>query len=358
MIHRQNWLEVKSYLVYLADVNQFSVKTIAKRRGHLRHLLEWADETRLPLAQKIGHGFPVYLQTARDDGKDICLSAASMKGICNAARLFLTWARKNIPAYHSLPESWIDTLQPSRKFSLTADLKEHQAYSLEDVLKVVGCQAESVLQRRDIAAMCFLFLSGLRVDAFVSLPLSCVNLAEKKISQLPKLGVRTKNSKAAITYLLDIPQLYRVVCDWDQFVRQTLPADAYWYATISSDAETLSNQGSGAGRRVILARGLRKVCHKAGITYLSPHKLRHGHAVHALRSAKTIEELKAISQNLMHSSITITDSIYSVLSGADVQDRINGLGKSKDSKTLEDLAVLLQAIKENPALVEILTKKG
>ena len=62
------------------------------------------------------------------------------------------------------------------------------------------------------------------------------------------------------------------------------------------------------------------ICALANVPYLSPHKLRHGHVVHALRQARNLEDLKAISQNVMHSSITITDGIYGNLAGDTVRD--------------------------------------
>jgi hypothetical protein len=40
-----------------------------------------------------------------------------------------------------------------------------------------------------------------------------------------------------------------------------------------------------------------------------------------------VADLKAISQNLMHSSLQVTDSIYSVLSTEDVGERILALGE-------------------------------
>jgi predicted nuclease of predicted toxin-antitoxin system len=48
-----------------------------------------------------------------------------------------------------------------------------------------------------------------------------------------------------------------------------------------------------------------------------------------LHFAKEIADLKAVSMNLMHSSIGITDSIYAVLSDSDMQERIARLGQAK-----------------------------
>jgi hypothetical protein len=61
---------------------------------------------------------------------------------------------------------------------------------------------------------------------------------------------------------------------------------------------------------------------------MSPHKFRHGHAVYGLKAAKEIGDFKAVSMNLMHQSIGITDSIYAVLSDKDMQERIARLGQT------------------------------
>jgi len=56
-----------------------------------------------------------------------------------------------------------------------------------------------------------------------------------------------------------------------------------------------------------------------GLSYHSPHKFRHGHAVYALKKAKDVQTLKAVSQNLMHSKLAITDGVYGILSEVDIR---------------------------------------
>lgn len=65
------------------------------------------------------------------------------------------------------------------------------------------------------------------------------------------------------------------------------------------------------------------------MSYHSPHKFRHGSAVYAIRMAKNIAALKAVSQNLTHSNLNITDGIYGILSKLDVREQIIGLGQTK-----------------------------
>ena len=82
---------------------------------------------------------------------------------------------------------------------------------------------------------------------------------------------------------------------------------------------------AGIERRAMVAKGLQKLCERAGVTYHSPHKLLHGHTVYALKRAHDIADMKSISQNLMHASPTVTDQVYRVLSGEDVSSHIERL---------------------------------
>jgi len=71
--------------------------------------------------------------------------------------------------------------------------------------------------------------------------------------------------------------------------------------------------------------------------------------VYALKLAKNIAELKAVSQNLMHSNISTTDGIYGILSETDIREQISSLGKIANSSKedrLEELANLAKSILE------------
>ncbi len=72
------------------------------------------------------------------------------------------------------------------------------------------------------------------------------------------------------------------------------------------------------------------------LPYHSPHKFRHDHAVYALKKAKHVPALKAVSQNLMHSNLSITDRVYGVLSANDVRGQIAALGQKITSCNAED----------------------
>ena len=126
---------------------------------------------------------------------------------------------------------------------------------------------------------------------------------------------------------MDIPTLIDVVERWDKFLRLHLPDDAMWYPIIISEwsSEKLAPKQAGKHRNIQLARRFRKLSQLVGVEYKSPHKYRHGHAVYALLQAKDMADYKAISQNLMHSSIEVTDSIYAWLNNHQIRERIISL---------------------------------
>lgn len=349
MIHRQNWLDVRAYLHHIERVRQNEPETVKRARAHLRHLLEWADETPLPSARKIDPTYPSYLLTARSDGKNIPLAPASIvKGLATA-RQFFAFARSEWPLrYKSISESWIEMLQPPRRVRIESRVPVLQAYSLDDVQKIAAIATETLREERGKVAVCMLFLSGMRADALASLPISCLDLPARQVKQFPELGVRTKNSKAAITYLLEIPELLTVVEAWDRRVRAALPPSALWYSTLSTDGMTLTATTQAfEGRNSVVEHDVRLICQRAGVPYLSPHKFRHGHVIYALRQARNVAELKAISQNIMHKSIVVTDGVYGNLINNDVRETIARLGfQTGDEKSIEakldELLKLLQ----------------
>ena len=337
MIYRQNWLDVRDYLHHIERVRQNDPETVKRARSHLRHLLEWADETPLTKARSIDPTFPTYLLSARADGREKTLAPASIvKGLANA-RQFFSFARAEWSLrYRLISESWIELLQPPRLIRSDARPPVRNIFDIEQVQKVADVSTETLREERAKVAVCMLFVSGMRADALASLPISCVHLDQRTIEQFPLMGVRTKNRKAAITFLLDIPEILDVVQRWDQRVRDELPTNALWYSPLTRDGMSFAPTIEAALRRYdVIEEDVRLICRRAGVDYQTPHKLRHGHVVWGLKRARTIEELKAISQNVMHSSITITDGIYGNLVKDDVRTVISQLGKQNKSDEAE-----------------------
>ena len=103
-----------------------------------------------------------------------------------------------------------------------------------------------------------------------------------------------------------------------------------WYTPIVSQwgVQVLSSELPGANRGQAVAKRLRHLFEAAGFPARSPHKFRHGHAVYALQHAKTMADYKAVSMNLMHDDIRVTDGIYAPLVSTEVRECIAGLTAS------------------------------
>ncbi|MBI5951913.1 MAG: hypothetical protein HY865_09665 [Chloroflexi bacterium] len=337
MINRENYHDVHAYLHYL-DRRQLDPATVKRARGHLRHLLEWADETPLTKARAIDPSFPAYLampsariaQPFNASFPERRLAPSSIIKCLANARQFFEYAHNEWSLrYKSITISWVELLQPPRQLRAESRLAVREYWSLEDVQKIAAVSTETLREQRGQVAVCMLYLSGMRAEALATLPIHCVDLTTGAIKQLPEAGVKTKNRKAAITYLLPIAELHDVVARWDQRVRSQLPAGALWYATLTSDGmQVTPTLEAYAQRYNIIEHDVKLICQRAGVPYKSPHKLRHGHAVYGLKNARTLEELKAVSQNIMHASMTITDGVYANLLGNEVQSVITSLGKN------------------------------
>ena len=122
---------------------------------------------------------------------------------------------------------------------------------------------------------------------------------------------------------------------WDNLVRDTLSPDALWYATLSRDGASFTGKTEpGKDRASAVRKSLEKLCRRAGITYHSPHKLRRGHAVYAIKRARDPGDRQAIRQNLMHGPRDVTDT-YTWLPANDVAKRIASLTYQEQSTSSE-----------------------
>lgn len=329
MINRDNFKLVKKYLDYRDRVLQNDPQTVRHGWVALRHLLEWADDTPFQKANKIHNTFPDHLLSARNDGKAMQISSGHMIKILSFARYFFEWAkRENNYQFREISLNWIDSLQVRRSKRAASKLVRREYWSLEDVMKIMAIPADTIRTKRDKAAMAFIYLSAMRGGAFVTLPIEAVDIKNRRILQLPELGVQTKNSKAAITTLLPIPSLLSVVSEWDAYVRSiAINGQVPWYPQLSYDSLSIEGREQVvnvvlSSRRGVLYDGLKALCRLAGVEWKSPHKIRHGHGVYGMKHAKTMAELKALSQNMMHETVVTTDGTYGRFAEDDIADII------------------------------------
>ena len=66
----------------------------------------------------------------------------------------------------------------------------------------------------------------------------------------------------------------------------------------------------------------------------------------ALQNAKDVKTLKAVSQNLMHSNLSITDGVYGVLSENDIKEQITSLGQNLASDVSQDMNYFIPVLEQ------------
>jgi site-specific recombinase XerD len=315
VIHRNNYLLVRRYLQDLGEVYQLSGSSLGRYRFYLRHLMLWAGETPFQQAAKLRPTFPSYVNNLPGRNGDMPLASVTQKKIIEVGKRFFTWGKQNYPKeFGSLTTAWLESLRSPRVRD-TND--EHEYVSLEEVKQLVAIphDEDDIALLRDKAAAAMLFLSGARASAFTTLPVS-------------------------------IPELLSVAQIWDDVVRSNLPPTAPWYAPISSrwGCQSLADAEPGKNRHQALDKRLHRLFTLAGLTYKSAHKFRHGHAVYGLLKAQTMADYKAVSMNLMHNDIKITDSIYAPILSEEVKERIAGLTASPPSMPETELDGVLDRL--------------
>ena len=358
MVNRDNYRLVKDFVAYLANIMQLKRASISRYEIYLRPLLLWLMETPFKQAHLRQPTLGKYLLETYRTPRESVLAPASLKKVFQITQRFFHWLKRKFPTeFMALPIEWIDALKSPHQQTV---FKDHEFVSLDEVhqLAELAIPESDLAMRRDQAAACLLYLSGMRASVLGSLKIECVDLTNREIKQWPSLGVKTKNGKAATTYLLPIPELMAVAERWDQFVQAHLPRTSGWYAPVISEwgEQRLSTLPLGAHRHQALAKRLRKLYALAGLSYKSPHKFRHGHAVYGLQRAKTMADYKAISMNLMHGDIRVTDSIYATLSSAELKDRVMGLSTSSATADAETAVADEELAKKLIALIRQSTR--
>lgn len=341
MISKKNIQLAKKYLEYRVSVDQISEASAKREETHLRYVLRWAQETSFQKVEELRPTFPEYFQAHPLSERKKPLSPVYIKKTLATARLFFSWLHENEPGYKKLKPAWIKKIKVKRLANVP---RTTEYVTFEEIQAIAARPARSARARRARAALVFLYLSGMRISAFISLPIQAVDIRKRVIYQDPSLGVRTKNNKYGVTYLLEIPELLQVVQAWDDEVRAILPPSGFWFAPLSFVTGQIdpSIEEIGKHRFNLARRDFRDWLAHENLPYHSPHKFRHGHVHYGLAHARTVADMKAVSLNVMHTDIQTTDQFYSAFKGEEIKNRISSFGKTASPDDNQDLVTLLE----------------
>ena len=348
MINRDNYYLVQEYLEYRSRIKPKSIKLY---RTNLTGLLEFAEETPFrELPEKTNaQEFIQHIDNNRRDGKEKPLKYEYKRKFLGNVRRFLIWLMET-KEMTTINKRWIYDFRPDKSNKYTNNKKPR--YSEEEIEKIAATPVSTTNEERTRAAFLFLYLSGMRIGAFVTLPIEAVNLEKRQIHQFPSLGVKTKLNKSKTTFLINKPEFLSIVKKWDRKVKQVLTPNDPWFAPLSVvDHEIDPNATIGNSRTSGLRKDIKAFTEKANVEYKRPHAIRHSHIRFLRDQATNTRELEAIAANAMQEVPTMLK--YGELDNAEVKQEItklcrkNSQGNKEDvnlDRTIEKLKVILDAL--------------
>lgn len=311
------------YYAYLKHARQRADSTIDGIRKAIQRYEDYTSRKDFSAFNKEqAMGFIRHLAGEKTAKGDKPLGTATKLTTLNALKEFFTFLAMQDGYKRKIRLTDIEYLNVSEKEERAARApKVKKLPSLEQVRQALFAMPDkTVINRRNRALVALTILTGMRVNALVTLRLKHVQLDidPVRINQQPD-QVATKFSKAIFSYLLPIGNdIQAVFLEWIRELREDLGYD--------DEAPVFPQTRRGHDENMAFqADGLEPVCWSttapvrdifkqafegAGLPYYHPHSFRHTLAQLMSQYCRNMEQLKAWSQNLGHEHINTTAVNY------------------------------------------------
>ncbi len=355
----------RRYLRYLRSAKGYDEATID---GHARAIerFEAYNKRRsfklFRIEQAIG--FRERLASEKADGTDRLLSKATVHQILNALRAFVFWLADQ-PGYRSrVSYSDADYFRPNLRDERASNARpERPVPTLEQIRHVVASMpASTEIERRNRVMVAFALLTGARDRAIATMRLKHVDLGQERVTQNGG-EVHTKGSKLIETWFFPVgDDLKLIVVDWVRYLREEKhfgPNDPLFPRTAVAPGADRKFAAVGIERAFWRTADpvrdvFRDAFEAAGLAYFNPHSFRKTLAQLGQRVCRTPEELKAWSQNLGHENVMTTLTSYGKIAPHRQGELIRGLSLERESRERDALAQLVQIIRDNPGIGDVL----
>ncbi len=320
--HTQNNTRIKrQYLVWLADAKGFSEASIDKAASAISSYEAFLDgkDFRTLHAER-ARSFKRKLSKQTNAKTGAPLSASTVGSTLREIKAFFHWLADQ-PGYKSkISHSDADYFSPDRRTEAARRSNLWKPHpSPEQVRRLLGLMpSETVLNRRDRAFVAFLFLTGSREGAAISLRLSHVDLPNKCVHFDGK-EVNTKFAKSFTTSFFPIGEdVEQIVRDWVSELRNDhlfSDADPLFPKTKVGTGKSRKFEAVGIARKPwaspsSAANVFKKAFKDAGLPPFSPHRVRDTIAELAKDFCRSPEDYKAWSQNMGHEDVLTTLRSY------------------------------------------------
>ena len=317
----QNELLKKQYEAYLAMNQRLSQKSVDSKIADLRKYEVFTGfKNFTTFNEKQGTAFREHYKQAKNQQGEQMDYATIWRTLRNVHD-FLMWLSEQQGYKKKINRAYLRVFNLSMKEENIAKRKAFKdAPTIEQVNKVLENMASSTpFEKRNRALIAFTLVTGVRVEALISLRLGDVDEYRHIVRQNPK-HVKTKFSKMIVTQFFPVGKTAtRIVLDWVKYLKEEeafkgtaplFPAmqSEYEEATQGFKTESLSKrhiQSTQTARKVF-----KEAFEAAGQPYFNPHSFRNTIIQLGERMCLTTEEFKAWSQNIGHSSVLTTFNSY------------------------------------------------
>jgi integrase/recombinase XerD len=315
--------------------SEASIDAVAKALNRFESYTRNKDFKTFRKEQAIG--FTAHLSREVNKRTGEPLSKATLLSTLNALKAFFTWLSQQRGFKSKF--TYVDAEYFALSLKDTAIAKAVRGRpvpSIEQIRHVAQTMPSGTdVEKRDRALVALALMTGARDDALASLRLRHVDIDAGLIQQDAR-EVRTKFSKTFPTYFVSVGEGIREVFEgWVRHLKDVLlwgPDDPLFPRTrvvSGADRRFEANGLERVGWRTSapIRAIFRKAFEAAGVPYFNPHSFRHALTRHGQTICVTLEDHKAFSQNLGHSSIKTTEMHYGEIPPEKQGQLIRGLGK-------------------------------
>lgn len=334
----QNQKLTFDYCLYLKNALGRKNATIKKFEYAISLWLKFTKNKDFKLCanQKIYLDFKEALREGSINGKDI--SPGSISQILYNLKNFMTWLSQK-QGYKSVVKiSDIEYLNPSQEEKHYKEWANNVDYPTKEQVEFLckSIKIENDIDLRDRALIAFMLLSAIRIDALVSLKILSYRQKDKMIDQNPKDKIRVKFSKRITTYLFKFDDtLFKYFDDYYSFLinkGHSKKSALFPKAKINMNGSSFCKSTSLSEEHLSASRVreiIRERCKEANLQYFIPHSFRHAAIAQAFENCSDAQEIKAISQNVGHSSITHVMNIYGQLPEKTLKNCIDNISHNE-----------------------------
>jgi integrase len=352
----------RDYFAYLKGPrrqSEGSIDAVAKALSRFESYTRYKHFNSFRKEQAIG--FTAHLSHEVNERTGEPLSKATLLATLNALKAFFTWLsqRRGFKSKFSYLDAEYLSLS-LKDTAIAKTVRGRPVPSIEQIRHVaLGMPSGTDIEKRDRALIALALMTGARDDALASLLLKHVDLDDRCIEQDAR-QVRTKFSRTFPTYFVQLGDDIRLIFeDWVKHLTEVLlwgPEDPLFPKARIVSGENRKFRVDGLERTgwrtsAPIRAIFRRAFDVAGVPYFNPHSFRHALTRHGQTVCVTLEEHKAFSQNLGHSSIRTTEMHYGEIPRERQGQLIRGLGKRRtpDAAALSlarDLVERLEGVEE------------